>query len=174
MSAFDQPLPLDRIRDGDRLNWQPDDAARAEIAARLNLIALHRLTADVTLSRDGDAVVATGRVRASLDQPCVATGDAVPAMVDEAFTLKFLPDPGSAGAEEELELESNDLDVVFHDGAAIDLGAAMIDTLALALDPYPRSAAADAALRDAGVKSEEEMSPFAALSGLRDKLSGPK
>ena len=52
-------------------------------------------------------------------------------------------------------------------GAMIDLGEALADTLALSLDPYPRSAGADAALKEAGVMSEEEASPFAILAKLR-------
>jgi len=57
--------------------------------------------------------------------------------------------------------------VVFHDGAAIDLGSAIADTLSLALDPYPRSAGAEAALKEAGVLTEAEAGPFAALAKLR-------
>jgi uncharacterized metal-binding protein YceD (DUF177 family) len=57
--------------------------------------------------------------------------------------------------------------VVFYDGAAIDLGTAIADTLALSLDPYPRSASADAALKEAGVLSEEQASPFAVLAKLK-------
>ena len=63
-----------------------------------------------------------------------------------------------------------DLDTVFHDGSAIDLGGAVTDTLALALDPYPCSAGADAALKEAGVMTEEEASPFASLAALKEKL----
>jgi len=57
--------------------------------------------------------------------------------------------------------------VVFYDGSAIDLGGAIADTMALSLDPYPRSASADAALREAGVLTEEQASPFAALAALK-------
>ena len=64
-------------------------------------------------------------------------------------------------------LARGDCDVVFYDGGAIDLGGAIADTLALSLDPYPRSAGADAALREAGVMSEEQASPFAILAKLR-------
>ncbi|NWN13490.1 hypothetical protein GY655_27460, partial [Escherichia coli] len=67
--------------------------------------------------------------------------------------------------------------IVFYSGGAIDLGEAAAETLALALDPYPRSPAAEAALRDAGVISEEEATrlaeesgPFGGLAGLRGKL----
>ena len=68
------------------------------------------------------------------------------------------------------ELGEGDLDTIFHDGSAIDLGSAIADTLALSLDPYPRSAGADAALKEAGVLTEEEASPFAALAALKEKL----
>ena len=57
--------------------------------------------------------------------------------------------------------------MVFHDGAAIDLGSAIADTLALTLDPYPRSAGAEAPLKEAGVLSEEQAGPFAALAKLK-------
>jgi uncharacterized metal-binding protein YceD (DUF177 family) len=59
------------------------------------------------------------------------------------------------------------VDVVFYDGAMIDLGGAIADTLALSLDPYPRSASADAALKEAGVLTQEQASPFAVLAGLK-------
>ena len=87
-------------------------------------------------------------------------------MVDEPFDILFMPEPAGR-PEDEIELGQEDCDVVFHDGAAIDLGAAIADTLALALDPYPRSAGAEAALKEAGVITEEQASPFAALAKLK-------
>ncbi len=78
--------------------------------------------------------------------------------------------PEPARTDEEVELSETELDVTFYEGAEIDLGEAVAETLALSLDPFPRSAGADEALKAAGVKSEEEAGPFAALAGLRDKL----
>jgi len=112
-------------------------------------------------------VRAKGRLVAALDQSCVVTGEPVAAHIDEAFALMFVPEPPVARPDEEVELGQGDLDVVFHDGASIDLGGALADTLALSLDPYPRSAGADAALKEAGVLSEEQASPFAVLAKLR-------
>jgi uncharacterized protein YutE (UPF0331/DUF86 family) len=60
--------------------------------------------------------------------------------------------------------------MIYTDGA-IDLGEAVAQTMALALDPFPRSTNAEAALREAGVISEEEAGPFGALKGLRDQLA---
>lgn len=175
MSEFGHRLQLDQIRDGDRLDIVADEGECAAIANRLGLLRLDRLDAHAVLSRDGQKVRATGRVKASLEQSCVATGDPVPAHVDEAFNILFLPEPRSGQDEDGIELNAVDLDAMFHDGSAIELGGAIVDSLALALDPYPRSAGADAALKEAGVLSEEDAGPFAALAALREKLgsNGP-
>jgi len=168
---FAHRLTLDRIRDGDRVDLIADDDERRAIAERLGLATLHRLEAHASLARDGEKIRAVGRVAASLEQCCVVTGEPVAAHVDEAFEIAFVPEPRT-GAEEEVELRPEDCDVVFHDGAAIDLGTAIADTLALSLDPYPRSASAETALREAGVLSEDEAGPFAILARLRKDLGG--
>ena len=170
MSDFEQRLAVDRIRDGDRIDLIADAGECSAIAKRLNLLSLDRLEAHAVLSRDKQQVRARGRVKASLRQACVATGESIPEHVDEAFDLTFAPAPGGAEGEEEVELESGDLDTIFHDGAGIELGREIADTLALAVNPYPRSAEADAALREAGVMSEEEAGPFAALAALKSKM----
>jgi uncharacterized metal-binding protein YceD (DUF177 family) len=167
---FAHRLTLDRIRTGERVDLVADDKERSAIAERLDLPSLDRLEAHASLERDGDAVRATGRVAASLEQRCVVTGEPVAAHLDEPFDIAFVPEPRAGEVPEEVELRPEDCDVVFHDGAAIDLGTAIADTLALSLDPYPRSASAEAALREAGVLSEEEAGPFAALAKLRKSL----
>lgn len=172
MSEFDHRLPLDQIRDGDRLDLNADEAECVSIAERLGLRALDRFEAHAVLTRDSRKIRATGRIKASLEQSCVATGDAVPAHVDEPFDIIFLPEPKAGRPDEEIELGAGELDTMFHDGSAIELGSAIVDSLALALDPYPRSAGADAALKEAGVLSEEEAGPFAALAALKEKLGG--
>jgi uncharacterized metal-binding protein YceD (DUF177 family) len=172
VNDFAHRLPLDQIRDGNRLDLIADGGECAAIADRLGLLSLDRLEAHAVLSRDGDKVQAKGRLKAALKQSCVATGEPVPAYVDEPFELLFLPEPRNGSADDEIELGEVDLDTMFHDGAAIDLGLAIADSLALALDPYPRSPSADTALKEAGVLSEEEAGPFAALAALKAKLGG--
>jgi uncharacterized metal-binding protein YceD (DUF177 family) len=168
MDRFAHQLRLDHIRDGERLDLVADHAERDAIAKRLGLSSLSCLDAHVTLARTGDIIRAEGRLAAALDQSCVVTGDPVAAHIDEPFTLIFMPEPQASRSDEEIELGQEDCDVVFYDGASIDLGGAIADTLALSLDPYPRSAGADAALKEAGVMSEAEASPFAALAKLRN------
>jgi len=164
---FAHDLRIDQIRDGERLDLTADDAERRSIADRLDLAGLDRLEAHVSLSRTGPVVRAEGRLLASLEQSCVVTGEPVAAHVDEPFALLFMPEPDGIGHDEEIELGEGDCDVVFYDGAAIDLGSSIADTLALSIDPYPRSASANAALKQAGVLSEEQASPFAALAALK-------
>jgi uncharacterized metal-binding protein YceD (DUF177 family) len=166
---FGHRIALDSIRDGDRVELVADEAERDSIAQRLGLLSLERLEAHVTLDREGRRVRAEGRVRAALEQACVATGDPVAEHVDEPFQLVFLPEPQPGSADEEIELAEEDCDIVFYDGSSLDLGSAIADTLALAIDPYVRSAGADAALREAGVMTEEQASPFAALAKLKER-----
>lgn len=163
---FDCKLRLDQIQDGMRvgLNASPEDCAA--ICSRLGLLSLDRLESHAVLNRAGEKVTAAGRVLASLTQACVATGEPVAAAIDEPFLIHFLPEPTGDSRLEEIELEEADCDTVFHDGLTIDLGSAVADTLALNLDPYPRSAGAEAALKEAGVMSEGEAGPFGALAKL--------
>jgi uncharacterized metal-binding protein YceD (DUF177 family) len=164
---FAHHLRLDQLRDGERLDLVADEAERRDVAKRLGLASLERLEAHVCIARTGEVIRAEGRLTAALDQACVVTGDPVAAHVDEPFSLLFTPDPPGGATEDEIELGEADCDTVFYDGAAIDLGTAIADTLALSLDPYPRSAGAEASLKEAGVLTEEQASPFAVLAKLR-------
>lgn len=167
---FSRPVRLDAIGATPRTETLvADEAECAALARRFGLRSIGRLEANASLTCDGDAVAVTGRLRAEVEQSCVASGAPVPAAIDEPFALLFRPQPAS-GADEEIELDARELDVLFHDGQVIDLGEAVAETLALALDPWPRAPGAEAALREAGVKNEGEAGPFGALAALRDKL----
>jgi uncharacterized metal-binding protein YceD (DUF177 family) len=170
---FAHHLRLDQLRDGERIELVADDEERDAIAARLGLAGLDCFQAHATLTRKAAAITVEGRILASLTQSCVVTGEPLPAHVDEAFRLIFIPEPEVSRPDEEIELGSADCDVIFHDGATIDLGAALADTLALSLDPYPRSAGAEAALKEAGVLSEAESGPFAVLAQLKKSGDAP-
>jgi uncharacterized metal-binding protein YceD (DUF177 family) len=164
--GFDCRLSLAKLRDGERIDLVASPEDCVAIAKRLGLLSIERLEAHAVLKRDGEKVKASGRLKAALEQSCVASGEPVPERVDEPFELLFLPEP-QGRPDEEIELDAAELDVVFHDGAAIDLGSAIADTLSLAIDPYPRGPNADAALRAAGVLSEEQAGPFAVLAKLK-------
>ena len=166
---FSCRLNLDRVHDGERIDLIATDAERDAIARRLGLVALDRLAAHCALDHQGASVRARGRIKASLTQACVASGEPLAAFIDEAFELRFQPEPVRV-PDDEVELSGDELDVIFHDGSAIELGEAIADTLAVSLDPYPRGPNAEVALQEAGVISEEQAGPFAALAALKGKM----
>jgi uncharacterized metal-binding protein YceD (DUF177 family) len=168
---FSRPERLDTIGGQDRhVAIEANEAERQALATRFGLLAIGRLAAGFAVRREGAAVLATGRVEASVTQACSATGDPIEAAVDETVSLRFVDD--DAAASDEIELAPDALDTLPIEGGAIDLGEAAAETMALALDPFPRSPAAADALRDAGVLEEGEAGPFGALAGLKAKLAG--
>ena len=172
---FARPFRLDTIGgEPRRVQIAAEEAERAALAERFGLVSIARLEAEAVLRREGAQVWADGRLRAEAVQSCVATGDPIPATIDEPFALRF--DPVGGEADEEVELDEADLDLLSYEGGAIDLGEAVAQGFSLALDPFPRVADADERLRAAGVASEEEAeaqrieaSPFAALKSLTRK-----
>lgn len=168
---FGNPVRFSEIRDGERIDLHASEAECTKIANRLDLHSIERLKAHAVLERVSAGVRATGRVSAMVWQRCAVTDEPIQNAVDERFELMFLPDPALGEAEAEIELAAEDCDTVFFDGGSIELGNAIADTLALSIDPYPRSAGAETALREAGVIGEGETGPFAALAALKKGLN---
>jgi uncharacterized metal-binding protein YceD (DUF177 family) len=168
---FSRPVRVDTIGEGPRrLEVEAEAVERVNLARRFGLLAIDRLAAELTLSRKESDILMDGTLSAKVMQACVATGEPLEARIDVPFALTFRPQIEAAGPEEEIELGADELDVIFYDQAAIDVGEAVAETLLLNLDPYPRAPGAEETLLRAGVKSEEEAGPFGALSGLADLL----
>ncbi|MBB6426441.1 DUF177 domain-containing protein [Sphingopyxis sp. JAI128] len=149
---------------------EADADARARIAARLGLAGLDRFTLTAEVRAIAGGIAAKGAVQADLVQNCAATDLPVPAAISESFDLRFLRDVDAPPSEdEEIELGSDELDLLALEGDRIDLGDAAVQTLSLALDPFPRHPDADRILAEKGVLSEEAAGPFAALAKLRGK-----
>lgn len=127
-----------------RLSPRPQDyplvapeAVRAALAHRFGLQAIDRLEGALAVVRAGEGARASGRLVADVVQSCVVSGEPVPAHVDEALELRFeLPEADGA----EIELEPDALDVMPVENDTIDLGEALAQALAVALEPYPRAA----------------------------------
>jgi uncharacterized metal-binding protein YceD (DUF177 family) len=160
-------VALDRIGAAPvRYDLAATEAERIALARRFGLIAIDQLEAQFDLHKETDAPVATGQIMAKVTQSCIATGDPVPQSINVPCSIRFVD--LHQVATEDLELDTSDHDEMEHDGQAVDLGEAAAQTLVLALDPYPRSAAAAAALKAAGVVGEDEVGngAFAGLKGL--------
>ncbi|MBD0275271.1 MAG: DUF177 domain-containing protein, partial [Acetobacteraceae bacterium] len=132
---FSRPLSLGLVGpDGRREVLEADAAERAALARRFGIPAVESLRAELRLRPEADgAVRAEGRLAAEVVQSCVVTLEPVAQRVDEAVALRLLP----AGAEPRDEPDGPD-DIPSEDGV-VDLGEAVAEQLALALDPYPRA-----------------------------------
>ncbi len=167
---FSRPERADTIGDEPRtVAIEASDVERAALAARFDLIAIDRLTGDVTVRRDAAGIVVEGRIVATVTQACSVTSDPLPVSVDEPILLRFVE---AAGGQDEVELDDADIDVIAIEGGAIDLGEVAAETVMLALDPFSRAPGAEAMLKAAGVIGEDEAKPLGAFAGLKDKLAG--
>lgn len=165
---FSRPHRLDQIGAGETTVPISADAAEcAALAKRFGLQAIESLSAEFTLHQDATGIVARGWLKAKVTQGCSVTGDPLPVAVNEKFAIRFLPEPDSE-IPDEIELSEDECDTVFYTGGALDLGEAAAETLLLALDPFPRGPNAARVLKEAGVISEDEVTPLGALSGLKD------
>ena len=143
----------------------------AALAKRFGWTRIESLTANANLLARAGGVDALGTLNAVIERPCVASGDPVRESVEEAFAIHFLREQTETADIDEIEFDEDELDVAEFDGAAVDVGEAVAQTLALSLDPFPRSPAAEAKLRAAGVLAEGEVGS-AAFAGLKGLLKG--
>jgi uncharacterized metal-binding protein YceD (DUF177 family) len=132
------------------------------------LLSLDALKASFKVRMEATGIVARGTVSASVVQACSVTDEPIPAEIVEQVALRFVEE--AAVDSEEIELSEDALDTMFYAGSAIDLGEAAAETVALALDPFPRGPNAAAALAAAGVIGEDEVKPLGALAGLKGLL----
>ena len=142
-----------------RLQLEANDAERAALVTRFDLISLASLTATLEVKREASGIRVSGEVGAAGAQPCVASAEPVPFTLRERIALLLTQDVPDGG---EIELSGDDLDVEPLTSDIIDLGEIAAQAFALGLDPYPRRPG-----EVAGIISEDEAiarrSPFAAL-----------
>ena len=127
-------------------------------------MGLDRLAAVLHLTRGrGGTVRVRGHFVADVVQACVVTLEPVPAHLEQDFTATFAPRGAAQAGEVLIALEEDEPPEEIVDGR-IDLGEAVVQQFAVALDPYPRSpTAAEAAGSDGGGKEPGRKGPFAAL-----------
>jgi uncharacterized metal-binding protein YceD (DUF177 family) len=168
---FSRTVDADTVSESPRqMRIEADETERRRLAGRFALKAVERLSADVRLARRAGIIHAEGAVDADVVQSCVVTDEPLPAHIDAPFSVRFVPDAYVVSPDEELELSAEDCDTLPLEGGRIDLGELAAETLALALDPFPRSASADTALEEAGLGNEADAGPFAALRALKEQM----
>ncbi len=170
MSALPAP-EFSRLADERHIPEAPVilDAAPAECAAlarRFALVRIDALHAELALHRDGRAILATGALAAEIVQSCAVSGEDFPVRIAEPLALRFVPAQAHR-PDEELELGADELDDIEYQGTQFDLGEAVAQSLALAVDPFAVAPGAAQFRKKAGLLGEGQAGPFAGLAALK-------
>lgn len=169
MKATEFSRPLDLARPGTPSRQLEANAQeRAALARRFDLVSIERLIARLELNIDGGVVSASGHLSAAYTQSCAVSGEDLPMVAEEELTLRFAPQ-GSHAPDEELELSEDDCDEIEYAGSVIDLGEAVAQSLALAIDPFATGPDAERVRKEVGLDEPERENPFAALKGLKSQ-----
>ncbi len=180
LPEFSRPFSADQAGSRETArDIEATPAERAALAERLALLALDSLSASLRIRRLPDGLVrVSGRFAADLVQSCVVTLAPVASHCAAEFSMRF----GAGAMPEtpgEIEVDSvgEDAPEPIVDGH-IDLGEAVVQQLAVSLDPYPRApgAALPAELADDAADGGEGAgeNPFAALVRLRAEDGGER
>lgn len=156
------------------IDLAPDAAGRARIAGELGLLDLPQVRLRGRLAPAGRAdFTLDALLEANVVQPCVVTTAPVTTEIREPVVRRYLADWQEPDGE---EVEIPEDDTIEPLGSEIDVGAVLVEALALALPLYPR--AAEGAQEDAGAASADPEEPPVGrtrpFAGLADLLGGGK
>jgi hypothetical protein len=171
--VLSRPVKVDQIRDGASGEVSATQAEMGVIATMLDLAGLEELRLAYRFDdRGGGRLRLAGTLHANATQTCVISLEPVEARIEVPVEVEFWPeglipqpegsasDPGLSGPGEWQE--------PIVDGR-IDLGPILYESLATALDPYPKREGARFAWQEGeGVEGESTgTGPFAALEALK-------
>jgi uncharacterized metal-binding protein YceD (DUF177 family) len=172
---FPYPLAVDKIpARGLRLRIEAGPEECRAVAEWLDVLQVFEMAAEFQVNPMGKTgmVRVNGRLTARVTQACAVTLAAVEATVDEEISLTFRPaaeDEEEGGDEIEIDFHAADPPDPIIDGA-IDLGAVMVEHLALGIDPFPRAEGAHFdPPEDMPEAPEPKANPFAVLASLKQK-----
>lgn len=165
---FSRPIALARIPpEGRQVALQATPAECGALALRFGILAVNRFACDLQLRPEpGGGTAIEGRISAEVVQDCVVTLEPVVQQVAEAVHLRIL------GPGEEPSDDPEAPDDVDAPGDVADLGEALAEQLALALDPYPRAPGAvlpEEVAAEPEAPPEPPANPFAGLATLRGR-----
>lgn len=146
---------------------EASEGERKALAGRLGLVSLGRLYAKVDLTRNADGLV---RLKADFEarylQSCIVTLQPVHQELAEKFELFFKED---AGLNDNKALEVTIEDELWPEPlkeGSVDIGEAVSQQLALALDPYPKAPGAVFEAEAERVVEAERANPLAEIGKL--------
>lgn len=165
-------------QNGTTVPFEAKESERTALARRFGLIELRSFKGKVAIKpwrRHGLSL--EGRFEADVVQACIATLEPLDAHLSEGFILHYLPEElierdAAAAADREIvvDVQAEDPPEPIENGR-IDVGEAMSELLAVAIDPYPKKPGV-AFEGFEGVpegEAEKPANPFSALEKLKKK-----
>ncbi|MEM9999661.1 MAG: DUF177 domain-containing protein [Pseudomonadota bacterium] len=158
---------------------QPDVDALAKLAEELGVVAVANLRAEVQINKwQRDGIRLGGPLKASVTQTCVVTLEPFQVVIETEIEALFVPET-SRIAKRHQQGESNEILIDPQSDDApetfvppdLDVGGAVQEFLALAIDPYPKSPAADEMSTDTKPVADEtegKANPFSVLAHLKN------
>jgi len=169
-AVLSRTLRVDDIRDGASGEMAVTKAEMNAIAGMLDLVALEGLTFNYRLNHGGGGRLhLTGNLHANVTQTCVVFLDSVEASLDVPVEVEFWP----ARLIEDFERSADSLGLLDWPEAVvdgkIDLGPVIYETLATALEPYPKreGVSFDWSQGPSEEAGSAKSGPFAALAALK-------
>ncbi|EEW25822.1 YceD family protein [Rhodobacter ferrooxidans] len=163
-----------------RFDLAPDAATMARLAAALEITALRKLRLKGELRPFGRRdYELEAQLVAVVEQPCGITLAPVVTKIDEPVLRRYLSDWVEPAADEAEMPEDDSAEPL---PEVIDLGAVLLEALALALPLYPRAPGAELPEDVAGQVfaapgteplRDADLRPFAGLAGLAARLTKP-
>jgi len=167
---FSRIVEVDRIGpEGADLELEANEGERADLARRFGLVSVDRLSARLTIKPVARNLYRVhGRFAAAVVQSCVVTLEPLAVTLAEELSELF----GTVGPGAAALLYGSEQGEVPEpiDAGRIDVGEAVAQHLALALDPYPRRVDAVMPSQYAaptGQELDEKGRPFAVLKTLK-------
>lgn len=168
-TTLDASVRIDHLPpEGRELKLAASEAQRVVLAERLKISAVDKLNVALTAAPLRGGIRVLGKLDATIVQPCVVTFVPVTQHIEETIDRVFLPgrDKHVPGTEVVVDIDEEDAPDYF-EGPEVDLSELIVETLSLAIDPYPR--APGASIGDIPQKPDEAGdSPFSSLKSLRD------
>lgn len=154
--------------EGRTLEYSANADERAALARRFGIPAIEDLTGTLTLAKKGQNIAASGSFAAIIVQDCAVSGEPFETQLADDMALTFVPPRHFAAVEEPVDVGSDELDEIEYEGQQIDLGEAIAQSLALAIDPYAEGPNAERVRKEKGLAEPEPSGPLAeALKGLK-------
>lgn len=163
---FSRPFDT-RQAGGPPLVLEPTEDERRRLAARFQLASIDEMRATMSVTGEGQVFEAKGKLEARIMQLCAISGEDFPVTISEPIALRFVPARADHAPDEELEITADDCDEIEYEGTVFDLGEAVAQSLALAIDPFAEGPNADRARAEHNLAGDAASGPFAALAALK-------